>query len=274
MPAPPPSPGVFAGADERTVFKAFKAKNTTTLAALAASDSKAATLAGFYAALVMSDQGDHAGALRVLETVWHRTADFDHDALFAKYAHSMTVTVDICEGVKVSAPGSRDTAGLLYAELLQSARRTSDALDVVKQLTWGPAVAMSAADLMTGMSDWDGVLAVTQNIPVVDDGTALLAVYRARAFRATGLLDAAKECLRPALAARIKDSGVRAEATLERARINQLQGHIAAARKDVESVLAIDATNSDARTLLTELESKTTSAKSTQDPDGLNSEQR
>lgn len=247
---PPPTPGLFSSADERSVFQAFKAKDVTTLTAIAGTDSKAAILAGFYAALVLSNQGDNAGALRSFESVWQRTADIEHDALFAKYAHAMTVTVDICADAKVEAPGSRDTAGLLYAELLQSAGRSTEALDVVKHLTWGPAVAMSAADIMASMSDWDGVLTVTNGIPVVDDGTALIAVYRARAFRITGLHDAAKECLRPALAARIKDDGVRAQGLLERARISQAQGRMAAARKDVESVLAADASNTDARQLL------------------------
>lgn len=253
LPPPPPTPGLFSTSDERSVFKAFKEKNVATLTAIAAADSKAAILAGFYAALLLSDQGDHSGALRVLETAWHRTSDIDHDDLFAKYAHKMTVTVDLCQEAKVSAAGSRDTAGLLYAELLQSAGRSSEALEVVKHLTWGPAVALASADLMASMSDWDGVLAVTNNISVVDDGTALIAVYRARALRKTGLLDAAKECVRPALSARLKDSGVRAQALLERARINQAQGHIAAARKDVESVLASDSAHAEARALLADL---------------------
>ena len=266
QPPAPPSPGLFASADERNVYSSFRAKNVDTLLAVSQSESKAAVLAGFYAALILSDQDNHSAALHALDTAWHRIADFDHDELFAKYAHAMTVTVDLCEDAKVSAPGSRDTAGLLYAELLQAAGRPSEALEVVKHLTWGPAVAISSADLMAAMSDWDGVLTVTNNIAVIDDGTALIAVYRAMAFRRTGLLDAAKECLKPALAARIKDAGVRSQAMLERARIQQAQGHFAAARKDVESVLAKDAANTRAKALLAELGSSTDEAATTPAP--------
>lgn len=262
LPPAPPTPGLFSNADERDVFRAFKAKDVATLNALAAAGDKAAVLAGFYAALVLSDQGDAAAALKSLDASWHRTSDIDSDPLFAKYAHAMTVTVDICPNAKVSAPGSRDTAGLLYAELLQKAGRASEALAVVKQLTWGPAAAISAADLMLAMGDFDGVLTVTNNIDIVDDGTALIAVYRATAFRRTGLLDAALDCLRPATSSRVKDVGVKHEALLERARVRLVQGDMAAARRDVESVLAADSSDPVAQALLTDIARATPNADS------------
>ena len=252
-PPPAPTPGLFASADERLIVRAFKAKDATTLAAVAAGGSKAAVLAAFYAALILSDAGDDAAALRVFEPLWEKVPDLDHDRLFAKYAHHMEVTVQVCEGAKVRAPGSRDTAGLLLAELLQSASRPAEALDVVRHLTWGPAAAVSAADLMCAMGDWDGVVSVTEGMPADTDEGALLWVMRARAYRMKGMFDAAKECLTPVLSSRRRDQAVRLPALLERAEISLTRGHPAAARKDVESVLAVDSTFEAASALLIRL---------------------
>lgn len=252
-PTPAPAPGLFASADERSIVRAFKAKDATTLTTVAAGGSKAAVLAAFYAALVLSDAGDDRAALHVFEPVWRNIPDIDRDGLFAKYAHHMDVTVQICDSAKVQAPGSRDTAGLLLAELLQTAGRPADALEVVRHLTWGPAAAMSAADLMCGMGDWDGVVAVTEGMPADTDEGALLWVMRARAFRLKGMLDAAKECLAPVLSSRRRDPAVRLPALLERAEISLSLGHPAAARKDVESVLAADSTSESAAALLMRL---------------------
>jgi hypothetical protein len=244
---------MFASADERTVVRAFKDKDVAALTAVATSPSKCAVLAGFYAALILSDREDESTALSVFEPVWQHTPDIDHDKLFAKYAHAMTVNVQLCDAAQVHAPGSRDTAGLLYAELLQSVGRTTEALAVVRQLTWGPAVAISAADLMTALGDWDGVISVTENMPTGDDGGALLWVFRARAYRMKGLLDAAEECLKPGCSSRVRDASVRAEALVERAQLRNIQGHIAASRKDAETVLALASDNREAQVLLRQL---------------------
>ena len=247
-------------------MRAFKAKDATTLAAVAAGGSKAAVLAAFYAALILSDAGDDAAALQVFEPLWKKVPDLDHDHLFAKYAHRMEVTVQICEGAKVQAPGSRDTAGLLLAELLQSASRPAEALDVVRHLTWGPAAAVSAADLMCSVGDWDGVITVTEGMPADTDEGALLWVMRARAYRMKAMFDAAKECLAPVLSSRRRDAAVRLPALLERAEMNLAIGHPAAARKDVESVLASDSTNQAASALLMRLGAPRSDGAATEPP--------
>jgi predicted Zn-dependent protease len=142
---------------------------------------------------------------------------------------------------------------LLYAELLQSAGRPAEALAVVRQLTWGPAVAMSAADLMAALGDWDGVISVTENIPTNNDWGVLIWVFRARAYRMKGMLDAAAECLKTGCSARVHDASVRAVALLERAELNVAQGHFSAAQRDVEHVLATDSTDPVAQALLARL---------------------
>jgi len=82
---------------------------------------------------------------------------------------------------------------------------------------------------------------LTNGIANEDDATALLLVFRGRAFAATGRYDAARECLKEAMKSRSRTPAVRHRALLERAEVNLATGGKAAARKDLETVLADDA---------------------------------
>lgn len=81
---------------------------------------------------------------------------------------------------------------------------------------------------------------MTEGIKNEDDASALLCLFRGRAFREQGYHDAAHEVLKEALRARSRAAPIRHLASAERAQNHLAQGKRSQARKDLERILAED----------------------------------
>ncbi len=100
--------------------------------------------------------------------------------------------------------------------------------------------ALSLAELYSDAGRDQDVVDLTTGLTNVDDATALLLVLRGRAFGQLGYQDPAREALKEAFRVKARPASIRHRALLERATVNLAVNRKAAARKDVQTVLAED----------------------------------
>lgn len=102
--------------------------------------------------------------------------------------------------------------------------------------------AVSLAELYIAQSRWDDVVELTNGLTNDDEAAVFLLVQRAIALRESGRPGAAREALKEALRIRSRPAGLRHLALIERAYTYMVERKPAMARKDLEKVLADDAT--------------------------------
>jgi tetratricopeptide (TPR) repeat protein len=157
--------------------------------------------------------------------------------------------------VTAELPINRDAVGLALAELRQEHNDLAGAIDVVEQLEPTTYAAVSLAELYAQTGRWDDVVELTEGMENEDDASALLCVFRGRAFREQGFHDAAHEALKEALRSRSRAASIRHLALAERAQNYLAQNKKGMARKDLERILAEDSSYEGVRDQLAELTS-------------------
>ena len=158
-----------------------------------------------------------------------------------KYLAERTWPVEIATGIVAHLSIAHDVLLLAEAELHQAAGDLPAAIWTVEQAVPTAPAALSLVELYSDAGQHQGVVDLTNDITNLDDSSALLLTLRARSFSALGYYDAAREALKDAL--RIKagrSAEVRHRALVERAELNLKTNKKAAARKDLELVLAED----------------------------------
>jgi len=167
--------------------------------------------------------------------------DLHEHSYAVKYLQGQAWGVEITHGITATLGLADDVVHLAVAELHQAAGDLGAAVWSVENAPH-PATpaALSLAELCSDAGRYEEVRDLTN----VDDATALLLIFRARAFARTNHVDAARECLKEAMKSRTRTRtpAVRHRALLEGAEINFTGGRKAAARKDLEAILADDAT--------------------------------
>ena len=189
--------------------------------------------------------GEHQRAIESLERVVQSDIALPDD-LMQKYASrlSLSLNTQISPGVSVEVDLDSLGAALLLAELYQAGGSLDQAIELVEGL--GEAgfqqdiVAVSLADLYCEQEAWDEVLRVTDESLNEDDLGLAALIFRARAFHAQKLLDAAAATLRDALRSRKRAEALLVAAKYERALVYLDQGQRARARKGFEEVAALD----------------------------------
>jgi hypothetical protein len=96
------------------------------------------------------------------------------------------IKISIAEGVSAELPINRDAIGLALAELKQQAGNLGGAIDVVEQLEPTTYAAVSLAELYAETHRWVEVIDLTKGVKNEDDASALLCIFRGRAFREQG----------------------------------------------------------------------------------------
>jgi tetratricopeptide (TPR) repeat protein len=252
--APPPSPkkpGLFAPKGEKELYKAIKAQDAQ--AVKRAGDAYAdVRLPAYSIAGLMMLADDGAEAKRLLEDAFATGRDPAEDTFVSTYLHTR-VELSIAEGVTAELPIGRDAVGLALAELRQDDGDVQGAIDVVEQLEPTTYSAVSLAELYALAGRWDDVVELTEGATNEDDASALLCVFRGRAFREQGFHEAAYQSLKEALRSRSRAAPIRHLALMERAQNFIAQGRKAQARKDLERVLAEDSDYDGVRERLAEL---------------------
>ncbi len=252
--APPPSPkkpGLFAPKGEKELYKAIRAQDAQ--AVKRAGDAHADfRLAAYSIAGLLMLADDGTKAKRLLEDSFATGKDPAEDKFVSTYLYTR-VELAIAEGVTAELPIGRDAVGLALAELKQGDGDLQGAIDVVEQLEPTTYSAVSLAELYALADRWDDVVELTEGATNEDDASALLCVFRGRAFREQGFHEAAYQALKEALRARSRAAPIRHLALMERAQNFIAQGKKAQARKDLERVLAEDSDYEGVRERLAEL---------------------
>jgi len=173
---------------------------------------------------------------------WALTQDLDLKThpFVQIYLTEAALTVYVAAGVTAALTISHDLFPLVLAEMHLAAGDFDHALTVLETAAPTHLTELMLVDIYSEAGRHQDVLDTTVGITNTDDVGALLLVYRGRALCASGFLDASHTTLTEALRIRSRDPHIRNRAFLERAQTSIRQHKYAAARKDLESVMAVD----------------------------------
>jgi tetratricopeptide (TPR) repeat protein len=239
-PAPPASkkPGLFAPKGEKQLYKAIRAQDVRAIKGVG-DEHADFRLAAYSIAGLMLLASDSETARWLLDNAFGTGLDPVADEFVSTYLFTQ-LDLPIAQGVTAELPISRDAVGLALAELKQDEGDVAGAIDVVEQLEPTMYAAVSLAELYALAGRWDDVIELTEGVKNEDDASALLCLFRGRAFREQDYHDAAHEVLKEALRARSRAAPIRHLALAERAQNYLAQGKRRQARKDLERILAED----------------------------------
>jgi tetratricopeptide (TPR) repeat protein len=250
-PAAPKKPGMFAPKGEKQLYKAIQAQDAQAIKQ-AGAEHPDVRLPSYSLAGLMLLTTEPKEAKRLLGEAFATGNDPAEDKFVAAYLFTR-LELSIAEGITAELPVSRDAVGLALAELKQDEGDVAGAIDVVEQLEPTTYSAVSLAELYAQAERWDDVVELTEGMKNADDASALLCVFRGKAFREQGFHDAAHEALKEALRSRSRAAAIRHHALAERAQNYLAQGKKAMARKDLERILAEDSSYEGVREQLAEL---------------------
>ncbi|WP_219414071.1 DUF4236 domain-containing protein [Pseudonocardia nigra] len=251
-PAPrPPKPGLLAPSWEKDLFDAVEAGRPARLAAVARAHGRsepvvrvlAAALDGLLHVEHLADgTGDPERARELLAwVVAQGPVGLGRHPFATKYLAERTWPVEIAAGVVAHLGLHHDVVHLAAAELHQAGGDLDTAIWTVEQAQPMAPAALSLVELYSDADRHQDVVDLTNGIDNADDATALLLVLRGRAFAQLGYHEAAREAIKEAMRVRSRAVAVRHRALLERGQVNLAQNRRAAARTDLEKILAEDA---------------------------------
>jgi len=242
-PAAPPTPGMLAPRWEKALHTAaVKNRDASAVRRVATEYPEAQRAASIYETLLLGlPATDPALGVSLLGFAWSVGIDPLTDPFISKYTPGLTLTLDVAEGITVTLPLDRDTIGLALAEAYQATEDLPAAVDIVEQLTPTTVAAVSLAELYLELERWNDVVDLTNGLTNVDDAAMQLLTQRAYALRESGQPGAALEALKEALRLRTRPATLRHRALIVRAMTYLDTNKVAMARKDLDKVLAEDA---------------------------------
>jgi tetratricopeptide (TPR) repeat protein len=252
-PAKPVKPGLMAPKWEKELHSAITEQHFEELPRIAEAYPEAAGIAATLDGLVAMQAGETSRALEVCRWAWSAAGDVGEHPFVRKYIGRTTVTIAVASGVEAPIPFGRDALGLALAELEQDAGNVDEAIAVVEALDPSAVAAVSLCELYLEAGRNGDVVDLTNGMANTDDSSALLVTFRAIALREQGHYVAAREAFKEALKSKSRDSAIRHKALVERAETYVKENRLAMARKDLERVLAEDATVPGVRERLADL---------------------
>ncbi len=252
-----PKAGLFAPKGEKALYKLISSGRFTpaNLDGVAAEHPDVWLAASTIAGLQRVAEGETSDAtITQLRQIFDHYTDPAHDPFIGKYlAGASYMTIGIAPGVTAQLPFSRDLVGLALAEVLQERGRLDEAIDLIERVTPTAHAAVSLAELYCQAGRYNDVIDLTDDVENEDDATALLLTYRGIAFTRQGMYEAARETFKQALKSKKRASEVRHLALRQRAEAYAAEGKKAQARKDLERILAEDASVEGIREKIEEL---------------------
>ncbi|UFN43650.1 DUF4236 domain-containing protein [Nocardioides okcheonensis] len=249
----PVKPGLMAPKWEKELHKAITEQHYQELPRIAGAYPEAAGVAATLDGLVAMQAGETDRALEVCRWAWSAGGDVAEHPFVRKYIGRTTITIAVASGVEAAVPFGRDALGLALAELEQGAGNVDEAIAVVEALDPSAVAAVSLCELYLEAGRISDVVDLTNGMINTDDPTALLVTFRGVALREQGHHIAAREAFKEALKSKSRDSAIRHKALVERAETYVAENKLAMARKDLERVLAEDATVPGVRERLADL---------------------
>jgi tetratricopeptide (TPR) repeat protein len=243
-PAPPKpaAPGLLAPKWEKELFKALVAQNVGALAGIAQNHPESRHICMAVDAFMYQGPDKDERGRPILEELWRSGFDPEQDRFMQKYVASATTSISVAPGISASLPLSRQAIGLALAELRQESGDLAGATDLVESLEPSTLAAVSLAELYGAQARWQDVVDLTNGLEGNDDFTIFLLTQRGIALREQGYFEASREAFKSSLSRRSQPAELRHCTLIERAATYQAEGKRAMARKDLERVLAEDAT--------------------------------
>jgi predicted Zn-dependent protease len=238
-----PSPGIFSPKGEKALYKALQSGDLKQVEDVASRFPDHAAPAACIAGLESAANQDWTQAELLLRQALRATPPVESHPFVVKYIVTREIyeSVSIAPGVTVDLPYTHDMLSLVLAEVLQAQGKIAEAIEVVEQLDPTTYAAVSLSELYLEADRSAEIIDLTNGISNEDDATALLCVYRAVAMREQEHYDAAREALKEALKSKRRAPEIRHRALVERAETYLAQGRTSFARRDLERVLAEDA---------------------------------
>jgi tetratricopeptide (TPR) repeat protein len=173
---------------------------------------------------------------------WLHDAQYrpEQDPFVNRYMPRSTFTVPVTAGITATMFLSRDTLGLILAELEQQAGHLARATEVVESLEPTTIAAVSLAELYAEQARWPDVVELTNGLVNVDEPSTYLLVQRGIAFREQGYFEASRTALKEALRVRSGSVELRQWAYIQRGLTYLAEGKRVMAKKDFERVMAED----------------------------------
>ncbi|MFC8732108.1 tetratricopeptide repeat protein [Luteimicrobium sp. NPDC057192] len=240
-PAKPAKPSAFAPKWEKQLYKALSAHDVDQVVAVAEGKPEAQRTAAALEVVYRAWPGDMERARVLLSWLVGQAYEPTADAFLVRYAPDARTSISVAEGVTVELPLSADSLGLMLAESLQAAGDLSAATAVVEQLDPSTVAAVSLAELYGQQKRWADVIDLTNGLQNDDDASVFLLIQRGVALRESGSLSASREVFREALRFKSRAPQLRHHALVERAHTYLAERKPSMARKDLERVLAEDA---------------------------------
>lgn len=235
---PSTKPGLMAPRWEKKLFTAMQTGDPDKVAEVARSWPDAQVAAALLEGMFAYQRQSYDRARELLTWLWSYPGSFESDRFVSKYMSASTLTLGVAAGVTATMPLTKDAVGLALAELLQGVGDLDGAIAVVEALEPSFISAVSLAELYSEAGRQEEVIDLTNEIANVDDPSALLLTLRGVAFRETHNYTAARAAFKEALKSSKRDPAIRRLAWLERARTYLAEGKKAMARKDLERILA------------------------------------
>jgi len=253
-PAPKPvKPGIFAPKAEKQLYKALTNMDVTGFVEVGNRSVEYRAVAYGFAGIQLVNMGSHDDARSLLSIVMDDDVDPGTHPFTLKYVSAATVTVSVAPGVQAVVPFDRDAVGLTLAELHQETGDLESAISVVESLEPTAHAAVSLAELYIQTGRHEEVIDLTNGIKNEDDATALLCVYRGVALREQGFYEASREAFKEALKSKSRAPEIRHLGLSERAYTYLAENKKATVRKDLERILAENASYAGIRERLEEL---------------------
>jgi len=239
----PPQPALFASRAEKKLYRALISDpDPAAFAEIGAAYPEWAPLCATLDGLLAYREQDFEYAENALATAFESGRDAARHPFIRRYASQAVVQLELAPGVEVTLPIGREAVGLTLAELYQYSDRLALAIETVEQLDPTFSAAVSLAELYSEAGYHDEVVDMTNGLTPESDAHALLMVLRGRALRELEYGEAAREVLKQVVGKRTVDVEIRHRALLERANTYLVERKLAYARKDLERILAEDAT--------------------------------
>jgi len=237
--AAPARPGLFAPKGEKLLYKAVQTQDRQ-LVEEVANKYSALRLPARVIGGVMAATSEPSTAMWQLAEAWNASIDPARDPFLSRYGQAV-IELSLEYKITVQVGIDRAGLGLVLATLYENAGKRAEAIAVLQQVSANPIARIDLARLYVDAGRPEDAIALTNGLTNVDDESALLLVFRARAFRLQRLFDAAHETLKEGLRSRSRLEEIRLLALRERASLNVARGKPREARRDLERILATHA---------------------------------
>lgn len=249
----PQKPGFFAPKGEKKLYKAVDSGAREAIETVGRSFEDYRPVAYGLAGLMLIKEEKLEEARQMLSAVMEEGTNLSEHPFTQKYLGASGARLPIAPGVIAEIPFGDDLVGLTLAEFHQETGDLDAAIEEVERLEPTTHAAVSLAELYIEAERYQEVIDLTNNIKNEDDSTALLCVYRGVALWEQGYYETSRAAFKEALKSKSRDKKIRHLGLSERAYTYLAENKKAMARKDLERILAEDASYAGVQERLAEI---------------------